>query len=484
MARNIKSIPLNLLKLDQENVRFGNDVAKNQREALMLMLSDPDDAKKILKLAEHIAEHGLDPTELQLVTSDNEGGYTVLEGNRRLTALKLLQKPDLCPADKFVKDFRAARDKITGSFPEEFECSLIDSREEGDKWVELKHTGQNAGVGRVDWSSNIRDERRARQTGVESIGRQIRNLIEGNEGYFSPETIEGISKIDVTTLTRLFSSSPAQNTFQLKVEDKILTPCLDMRFIAPSLEFAIALFVSSGYNVNDVRNKDDRNRFLSRIPDDLLPVVLALQDESVEAGPQHDDLPMNADASGRASNRDDEPSNDVPQEVQTGRSKAKRARPSTRDRKRLIPWSLNIENPRINMIYRELRHDLEVEKTPNAVAVTFRVLIELTCDHYTEIQKLEGTPIHRHDNTSALLSIGAGTSLSIKVQAVCAHLLKQGKLTNAESKAVSRRASSQNTIGSVDHFNAFVHTPASSPVPSELKDIADEYRPFFEAIWS
>lgn len=45
MKRNIKSIPLNLIKLDQENVRFGNDIAQNQREAIDLIMADPEDAK-------------------------------------------------------------------------------------------------------------------------------------------------------------------------------------------------------------------------------------------------------------------------------------------------------------------------------------------------------------------------------------------------------------------------------------------------------
>src|SRR5690606_32955486 len=173
MIRNIQSIPLSLLKLDQENVRFGSDIAQNQREAIELIMSDPEDARKILKLAEHISLYGLDPTENQLVTPDGEGNYIVLEGNRRLTALKLLQKPDLCPVERLVKNFFDARNNIIGEFPEEFQCSVVSSREEGDKWVELKHTGQNAGIGRVNWDSDIRDERRARQTGVESVGRQV-----------------------------------------------------------------------------------------------------------------------------------------------------------------------------------------------------------------------------------------------------------------------------------------------------------------------
>jgi hypothetical protein len=82
MMRDIRVISLDQIKLDQENVRFGNDVAQNQREAIKLMLSNPEDAKKILRLAEHIVENGLDPTELQLVTPDDEGNFIVLEGTR------------------------------------------------------------------------------------------------------------------------------------------------------------------------------------------------------------------------------------------------------------------------------------------------------------------------------------------------------------------------------------------------------------------
>lgn len=109
MKRVIKSIPLDLIKLDQDNVRFGGDVAQSQREAIELIMADPDDGKKLLRLANHIAENGLDPTELQLVTPDGDSNYVVLEGNRRLTALKLLQKPDLCPDEKLLKGFIEAQ---------------------------------------------------------------------------------------------------------------------------------------------------------------------------------------------------------------------------------------------------------------------------------------------------------------------------------------------------------------------------------------
>ncbi|MFD2016915.1 hypothetical protein ACFSJQ_17850 [Vibrio olivae] len=138
-------------------------------------------------------------------------------------------------------------------------------------WVELKHTGQNNGVGRVNWSSDIRDEVRARATGVESIGRQVRTLVSDNPNIFDPKTINNIKKIPVTTLTRLFSSSPAQNAFKLQVENKNLVPAVPLENIAPSIEFAISMFVQEGYNVNDIRGDKDRRLFIGHIPPELLP---------------------------------------------------------------------------------------------------------------------------------------------------------------------------------------------------------------------
>lgn len=471
MKRQIEAIPLTLLKLDQENVRFGGDVAQNQREAIELMMADPDDSKKILRLAEHIALYGLDPTELQLVTPDRDDSYVVLEGNRRLTALKLLVKPDLCPDEKLLKGFFAAHSKLNGVIPSDIDCSVVNSRSEGDMWIELKHTGQNNGIGRVDWNSDIRDERRARQTGVESIGRQIRELIKDNNAIFSAHSIKDIFSIDVTTLTRLFSSRPAQSAFALKIENKELVTTLPLKYIAPSIEFAIQMFVHEGYNVNDIRNDADRQRFVNHIPPELSPYKQAELDKNKPNQTVNSD---SAHAVNTVNEQTPTPN------IQVGNTTKPHAKPSSRFRKYLVPWSLNIANVRINEIYRELRKGIEVDKLPNATAITFRVFLEVTCDDYSEIQKSLNTPVIRDDNGRPLLS---SDKLSTKIKSVAQHLEKLGLMTAEQTKTIHKRASSKDSVGSVDHFNLFVHGTASAPIPSELKDIAEEYKPMLEAIW-
>lgn len=485
MKRNIQVIPLDLIILDQENVRFGGDVAQNQREAIELMMADPDDSKKLLKLAEHIAKHGLDPTELQLVVPSKDDRYIVLEGNRRLTALKLLQKPDLCPDEKLVKSFIKASDTLNGNLPKEIECSVVSSRQAGDLWVELKHTGQNSGIGRVNWDSNIRDERRARQTGIESIGRQIRELIKDNPSIFSGKVKRDVLKIPVTTLTRLFSSKPAQDAFQLKVVNKLLEPQLELKSIAPSVEFALNLFTNEGYNVNDIRSNDDRYRFIGHIPPELHPSKLVDNKPTFSEAQNNNNSAVSNNTEANIE-QDTEVNNrqalSSPNEQVSSSEPVKKtiAKKSSKARKYLTPWSLSIPNERINAIYRELRTHLEVDKCPNSVAITFRAFIEVTCDEYVLSQKKVGSSVVRTDNNKPLTN---DDKLSVKVRSVVKDLENKGKIDKSVAKALIKRAGSHDSVGSIDHFNQFVHSAASMPLPSELKDIADEYKPFLAAIW-
>lgn len=489
MKRDIRVIDFNLIKIDQENVRFGGDVAQNQREAIQLMLADPEDTKKILKLAQHIVLHGLDPTELQLVIPDNEGNYIVLEGNRRLTALKLLQHPDLCTQEKYYKDFVTAHKEIADRFPNEIECSVVGNREDGDVWIELKHTGQNGGAGRVSWDSDIRDERRARLTGVESIGRQIREIVRDNPQIFNEITISDIYQIPVTTLTRLFSSKRAQDAFCIFIKERHIHFKYPLEISAPSIEFSIRMFRHEGYNVNDVRNDGDRKIFLNHIPPELSPEHL--YQESLKNASNSEKSLSEATSDGEKNHLQNQTSKpeiqaepvDVPEEQKSenGNGPKTKAKASSKSRKYLIPWSLNIPNNRINEIYRELRSLLEVERIPNATAITFRVFLEVSCDDYMKRIAQSGNPITRPDNNKILTE---DDKLATKIVSVTKYLETNLLLNKSESKAISRRAAGSQTVGSIDHLNQFVHSTASSPLPSELKVVAEEYMPMLKAIWA
>lgn len=435
------------------------------------MMSSDRESKKILKLAEHISKNGLDPSELQLVYKDNDSRYIVIEGNRRLTALKLLMNPDVCPVDKLTRDFRKLHEDMDLSNISDIECGVVGSREDGSIWLELKHTGENNGAGRVDWSGDIRDEYRARQGSGESVGRQVRKFIVDND-IFSDEVKDAINAIPVTSLTRLFASKPAQDAFQLKVINRVLTPIVDINFIVPSLEYAIILFKQDGMNVDDIYHDEDRKAFISRIPEEYLPLIL--KEKKIELGGNGDGI-KNPDKGLDDSGNTNEGGND------DEKPKPPRVRPPTTARKYLIDYPLSITQARINDIYKELKQRIEVDRTPNAASILYRVFLELSCDYYIEKEKVSGTPVLRSDNNKELDL--TNSNLSLKVDSIAVFFEKKGLWKKPQTKALTKRAKAQDTLGSIAYFNEFVHNTTSSPIASELKLIANDYRPLLEAIW-
>jgi hypothetical protein len=502
MNRVIKTLPLDLIKLDQENVRFGGDVAENQKEALQLLMDDPADAKKLYNLAQHISINGMDPTELQLVFPDQEGHHIVIEGNRRLAALKLLIKPDLCPVESRVKDFITLKDGAKYQIPNQLEFGCVESREAGDKWIELKHTGENNGVGRVNWDSDIRDERKARASGVESIGRQLRKLITANPSLFSSITQAHCKKVSVTNLTRLFQSTPAQIFFLLEVKSRVLTPKYDLKYIAPSVTYALELMAEKKFTVDNIRHNKDRTEFIHTIPADLSPISL-IQATAPASNTQSANSTHTTGLGEKESETFHENKSEILQypdsdaiEESTAKdegsgeeingesgSKRPRAKPDRRQRNRLIDWPMQIEPARINDLFRDLRTKLNVLETPSSVAVVFRVFLEVSCDYYVKTQHEAGNPVFTADQKRQPVFSNNQIKLAMKVQAVSRHLEERTKLTRDEAKAIRKRADAPDSMGSIDHLNQFVHGYSAMAIPADLNTIADEYKPLLEKIW-
>lgn len=109
----------------------------------------------VYELAADIAEHGLNPLELIAVVPANEGSdghkapYVVVEGNRRLCALKLLADPESAPSS-LVEKFRglAARRTV-----QSIDAKLFPDRDSARTWLERLHSGSFGGRGRLQWSA-------------------------------------------------------------------------------------------------------------------------------------------------------------------------------------------------------------------------------------------------------------------------------------------------------------------------------------------
>jgi hypothetical protein len=141
-----KDIEIDNLVVNPENYRF--DPVDNQGEAIDLMLEEKGD--EIFNLAEHILEHGLDRAKDSRVQQIKKNLFLVLDGNRRITAIKCLRNPAIIKSDSLRKRFSNIL-KSGRKPPEEVNCLIYASEKDAAEWIKLDHTGKNAGIGQDPW---------------------------------------------------------------------------------------------------------------------------------------------------------------------------------------------------------------------------------------------------------------------------------------------------------------------------------------------
>jgi hypothetical protein len=130
------------LRVNSKNPRLPGEPA-TQRDAYAEMAEDQHG--RLVALARHIAGHGLSPAQRFLVVADddNEDEFVVLDGNRRLVALKALEHPEGFRGLVTDTELRQLKEAA-----EEYEpivdvpCVVFDSADDADYWIELLHEGE------------------------------------------------------------------------------------------------------------------------------------------------------------------------------------------------------------------------------------------------------------------------------------------------------------------------------------------------------
>lgn len=110
--------------------------------------------EQVLPLTQDICQRGLSPLErLAVIPHPSlDGHFVMVEGNRRLCALKLLRDPAKAPAaDR--KAFKKLSDRKP-SLPRSLDVAVFANRDLANQWIALKHGGQQGGVGTKSWTSS------------------------------------------------------------------------------------------------------------------------------------------------------------------------------------------------------------------------------------------------------------------------------------------------------------------------------------------
>lgn len=444
---NIQPIPLANLLVDLINPRHNQQ--PNQREAISTIAFDQ--GLKLVNLGQDIINRGLSLNDFPMVTpADEEGMYIVLEGNRRVAAMKLMASPPLLKSIGLPKNitmrFRDLHESAS-DIPSEVYCSVVD-RDEARHWIEQKHTGENNGIGIVMWDGRQTQRFRGMSPALQAI-----ELVE-ESNYVDDETKKKLQKIAITNVERILETPDARRFLGVDVQKGELVFTIPEEEALGRLAMVIGDIANKRIKVSDLDKKEQRVNYAKEISERPLPNAVG------GSGGNSGD-----NGGGTPSVKPSMPRRILP------------------DRKFLIPKSckLAIDQARINKIYHELQ-GMEVEKYTNSCAVMFRVFIELCLDHYGQAKKLS-FKVTTAPKPPATQPGSRDMSLREKIKAVYEYMESNSIADKNQLRGIKSLYANKDHVLSVDSLNAYVHNKDFHPKATDLKTDWDNIQPFVEKLW-
>ena len=443
-----KTIKLTDLLVNTENYRF--DTVASQREAIDKMLENQSD--NLYYLAEHILKNGLNPNDKIEVSVSNhdKSKFIVVEGNRRTITLKILNNPDLIEGSNYSnlkKKFKKLHESNKDKLIQEIECLVFEDPKEAETWIGLKHGYGQSGVFTDNWGPLQKQRFQEKTEGKTSTSLQVIKLMKNSLDV--PADIKAnVDNITTTNLDRLIDDPDFREFIGIEVNGGVIQSNVSEKEVVKGLIQVVKDISNPQFKVKEIYSKEDRKDYMSKFPKQSRP------NTNVKSNKPWQFNSTNA---------------------KTNPTSLPKTKPNPKERKKLIPKScgIKISNPKVNAIYHELT-DLDVTKYTNAVAVLFRVYIELSVDSYMEENQLVSTP-------SAAKS---GLNFQQKMNIVANHLESKKVVDPAICKGIKAAIKDSNDILGIDTWHAYVHNNKFSPKATNLIITWDNMQDFMVILWN
>lgn len=460
------NIKLSNLYLDLHNPRY--EEQRSQNEALNTIAGEQKD--KLLVLLRDIIAHGLNPSDIPIVMPDKDrvNGYIVLEGNRRIAALKLFKKPTILTSSSLRQKYSKLHEKHEGKIVKSIECLIVDTRGEANLWIERKHEGEMNGAGTVRWDNVQKGRFLANKTGKDTKVLQLIDFMkaatEGDEVFAAQ-----LQKVSATNLERLMSTPYVCAELGLTYNHGEYSSAYEWEEVMKGLKAIVTRLSRDDFKVGDIYRKTDRENFINNIPREELPDKTKKADETWKLK----SFRAEARSHGNTDSRTDgntEPRNDGNTEAGAEQRPTKRWK--------FVPESLSLTIPydRSNRIFSEMKQMSHVTM-PNACAVMMRVFLELSVDCYLE-------EFHLLKN-GAVSASKDPRDLKQKTNDVINQMnQKKVYLDPAKAKGIRTEINNDKSVFGIDTMNAYVHNLSFNPIPETLMLSWDNIEPFIVALWN
>jgi hypothetical protein len=376
------------------------------------------------------------------------GKFIVLEGNRRLAALKILRNPavlaDLAIGVAARRRFERLAEAFAAAPIEQVDCFIVADQADAALWIQQRHTGENEGRGIVNWSGIARSRFRGQHPALQALDFALEH------GDFSVDDRAAIDRFPITTLERLLSTPSVRKRLGLEIVGKRLTTQLPEAEAIRPLQKIIKDLMHGKVNVTKLKSKAQQEEYISSISRNLPDLSKATMPAREILSSQ----PPGAAAAQAAARR--------------------KARQPIR--KVLIPKNaaLRVTNPKIQEILNELQ-SLKLDQAPHAISVLFRVFLEISVDHYLDMNSIEKT-----------VAAGPGQRVEkkfkAKIEDALTHMIAQG-VDRRSLDGIRRGKDNKDSPLFVDTLHNYVHNRFFSPSERDLRISWDNSAPFFENIW-
>lgn len=450
---------LSQLNLDQENYRLGETA--NQRATIRALIEDQ--GKKLVNHAQDLVKLGLSPGEFIWVTPDikNAGMFVVLEGNRRVASLKLLETPSLADGTSAEKDFHDLS-KQPHTPIRELEVRVFADREEARPWIRRRHMSIKSGVGLQPWKPVAKG--RAMRDEGESTPRFLAVFELLDDGTEAWSEIEGALEDRWTTVDRVLNSSKLPQLLGVSIHPKsgkIDFENGDETAGKALLHRMLTVLASPDFNFADIERTGDRENFIRGFEQ----WSVKKRDGQRDAGAGKPSTPQKGSAP-----------------PEPAAAKRGRARRDSAERDTLAPKSgpriLRVEGPRLNPFYRECRN-LRVEGNENAAALLLRVFIELSTELLLAAKKVPIPPRLVKEGKRDWADIGI--PLATKITCAADHLDPTKKDKSFQQARLAAQASSS-SFYSIHTLHGYFHNRKFIPAASELKKAWDAWEAYLHEI--
>ncbi|HDU4714787.1 MULTISPECIES: ParB N-terminal domain-containing protein [Klebsiella] len=438
-------VPIHDILLDTENarIRTGSD----QRNCISRILRKE---KQMLVLIEDIAKNGLTTMPILIMPTQNNK-WIVKDGNRRITALKLLNAPEICPEPQLISKIMNIAEKYKDNISPYVDCLCSENPKAIFDEIVARHSGAREGAGQYDWFAYMRTIyllNNGHPTDYKRAGQ-----------YMSWAEKEGVDVEDdfpISTTARFFNKENLK-LLGFDIENDQLKPILSKEKILKMASMINDDFSSKKVDVNDVFKPEHALLYIKKLREKSglydIDQIEDIQNNNTDPNPRSTKEP---DHSENSSNN------------KTTRGYTPKKIPAERNRlfgRAKIGISVPDDATKVRMIITELRQ-LDIRKTTLAATVLLRALLELSDREYRTIH-----------------SIKDKGGLSKNIALAADHMLNNGKISSSEHNIIMAYTRGEQGVLHIETLQKFLHKESHHPDYQTINIFWDNIGCFVRACW-